>query len=80
MLKLKIPKIKSGQELAWRVTLLVFFTAFVVIFVLNMHSFSEMEKELGAEVNDVVFSPLVLREDLLERAIAEIENKQEIRK
>lgn len=76
MHKIKIPKIKPDRELTWHITLLAFFVIFVVVFALNVYSFSRTKKELGRDVDDVVFKPLVLREDMLNETINELEKKR----
>ncbi len=76
MRKFKVPKIKIGREMAWHLMLLVFSVAFVVIFALNVYFFSQTKEELNADVGGSSFSPLVLREDILDKTVSEFEKKQ----
>ena len=61
--------------MAWCLAILVFLVVFIVTFLLNMHSFTEMKKELNADAEGIEYEPLVLREDLLGRAVVELEEK-----
>lgn len=74
--KFKIFEIKLGREATWHIMLLVFFVAFIVVFLLNIYSFAEARKDLSADIGNVEYEPLVLKKDILDRAVAELENKR----